>query len=134
MTLSVSRLLPLEFEVVLSVSSSQGSLIGLDVQNLSVLGAEIASVGVTSNVDWTSEANSSDSTRINFSGINFNGFSEGQSVELTFAVELTEPVLPVFFYAGSVLLNDSIYLPTELTGFISEATQSNAALLDTAFL
>ncbi len=134
MTLSVLRISPLEFEVVLSVSSSQGSLIGLDVQNLSVLGAEIASVNLTSNVDWTSEANSSDSTRINFSGINFNGFPEGQSVELTFAVELTEPALPVFFYAGSVLLNDSIYLQPELTGFISEATQSNTAILDTSFL
>ena len=134
MGLLFSRLTPSSYSVTFSYSVTDESLIGLDIQDLTVIGADIDSVAISSNINWTTQSSSHSSSLINFSSVYFNGISIGDTVEVTFNIDLLEPVKTVFFYFGNTRINDSVTLDQALIGCIEESLPPGSDVLDTSVL
>jgi len=134
MGLLLSRFTPSSYSVTFSYSVTDESLIGLDIQDLTVIGADIDSVSISSNINWTTQSSSHSSSLINFSSVYFNGISIDDTVEVTFNIDLLEPVKTVFFYFGNTRINDSVTLDQALTGCIGESLPSGSDVLDISVL
>ena len=134
MGLLLSRLTPSSYSVTFSYSVTDESLIGLDIQDLTVIGADIDSVSISSNINWTTQSSSHSSSLINFSSVYFNGVSIGDTVEVTFDIDLLVSVKTVFFYFGNTRINDAVTLDQALTGSIAESLPSGSDVFDTSVL
>jgi len=132
MGLSFSRLTPSSYTVTFSYTVAGEPLIGLDIQDITVVGADIENVEVSSNLNWTTQSSSNSASLINFSGVYFDGVPVGDSVEITLNIDLSEPVKTFFVYFGNSRVNDSLTLDQALVGSVGESLSPGTQVLDTS--